>query len=85
MLILRSSAPTSGRVDSLPLRLQKKSWSQNGSCVKQGNHRWALERPKSEGWIVIWEEVRRIHQGEILLKVDHVKAHRAKKEMQDVL
>ena len=79
MLILRSSAQTSGRVDSLPLCLQKKSWSQNGSCGKQGNHRWALERPKSEGWIVIWEEVRRI-----LLKVEHVKAHRAKKEMQDV-
>ena len=26
-------------------------------------------------WILIWEEVRRVHQGGILVKVEHVKAH----------
>ena len=33
-------------------------------------------------WVVIWEEVLRIHQEGILLEVDHVQARRSKKEKQ---
>ena len=35
-------------------------------------------------WIWIWEEVRRIHQEGVLLEVEHVKAHRSKKEVQEM-
>ena len=35
-------------------------------------------------WVWIWLEVRRIHQEEILLEVEHVKAHRSKKKKQEV-
>ena len=35
-------------------------------------------------WILIWEEVRRIHQEGFLLDVEHVKAHRTKKEKQEM-
>ena len=43
--------------------------------------------PKAEDadlWIWIWEEVRRIHQEGVLLEVEHVKAHRSKKEVQEM-
>ena len=35
-------------------------------------------------WIWIWEKVRRIHQEGVLLEVEHVKAHRSKKEVQEM-
>ena len=35
-------------------------------------------------WILIWEEVCRFHQEGILLEVEHVKAHRTKKEKQEI-
>ena len=35
-------------------------------------------------WISIWEELHRYHQEGILLEVEHVKAHRTKKEMQQM-
>ena len=28
-------------------------------------------------WVLIWEEVRRVHRDGILLEVEHVKAHRS--------
>ena len=31
-------------------------------------------------WIVIWEELHRAHQEGILVDIEHVKAHRTKKE-----
>ena len=31
-------------------------------------------------WILIWKEVHRVHQEGILVEVEHVKAHRSKKE-----
>ena len=33
-------------------------------------------------WIMIWEELHRVHQEGVLVEVEHVKAHRSKKEMQ---
>ena len=35
-------------------------------------------------WLCIWEEVRRIHQEGVLLEVEHVKAHRSKKDVQEI-
>ena len=35
-------------------------------------------------WILIWEEVRRIHQEGVRLEVEHVKAHRSKKEVKEM-
>ena len=35
-------------------------------------------------WLCIWEEVRRIHQEGVRLEVEHVKAHRSKKEVQEM-
>ena len=35
-------------------------------------------------WILIWEELHRLHQEGILVEVEHVKAHRTKKEMQQM-
>ena len=35
-------------------------------------------------WIFTWEEVHRIHQEGILLEVENVKAHRSKKEKQEM-
>ena len=35
-------------------------------------------------WILIWEELRRCHQEGILVEVEHVKAHRTRKEMQQM-
>ena len=32
-------------------------------------------------WILICEELRRVHQEGILVEVEHAKAHRSKKEM----
>ena len=34
-------------------------------------------------WILIWD-LHRTHQEGILVEVEHVKAHRSKKEMQDM-
>ena len=34
--------------------------------------------------LCIWEEVRRIHQEGVLLEVEHVKARRSKKELQEM-
>ena len=34
--------------------------------------------------IVIWEAVCNVHQEGILLEIEHVKAHRSKKEKQDM-
>ena len=33
-------------------------------------------------WIMIWEELHRIHQEGTLVEVEHDKAHRSKKEWQ---
>ena len=35
-------------------------------------------------WILIWEELHRVHQEGILVEVEHVKEHRSKKEMQQM-
>ena len=35
-------------------------------------------------WIMIWEEVHRIHLEGCLLEVEHIKAHRSEKEMQEM-
>ena len=35
-------------------------------------------------WILIWEEMRRIHPAGTLLEVEHVTAHRSKKEEQEM-
>ena len=35
-------------------------------------------------WILIWEELHRVHQEGILVEVEHVSAHRTKKEMQQM-
>ena len=35
-------------------------------------------------WIMIWEELHRFHQEGILVEVEHVKAHRTKKGMQQM-
>ena len=43
--------------------------------------------PRAKGadlWIWILEEVRRVHQEGVLLEVEHVKAHRSKKEKQEM-
>ena len=43
--------------------------------------------PKAEDadlWILIWEELHRVHQEGILVEVDHVKADRTKKDMQQM-
>ena len=38
-------------------------------------------KPKdADLWILIWDEVRRVHQGGISQEVDHVKAHRTKNQ-----
>ena len=40
--------------------------------------------PKTKGadlWMLIWEEVRRLHQEGIPREVEHAKAHHSKKEM----
>ena len=34
--------------------------------------------------IMIWEELHRVHQEDILVEVEHVRAHRSKKEMQNM-
>ena len=34
--------------------------------------------------VLTWEELHRVHQDGILVEVEHVKAHRSKKEMQQV-
>ena len=35
-------------------------------------------------WILIWEELHRVHQEGIPVEVEHVKAHRSKEEMQQM-
>ena len=35
-------------------------------------------------WIFVWEELHRLHQEGILIEVERVKAHLAKKEMQQM-
>ena len=35
-------------------------------------------------WILIWEELHRVHQEGLLVEVEHVKRHRSKKEMQQM-
>ena len=35
-------------------------------------------------WILIWEELRKVHQEGILVEVEHVKAHQCRKEMKQL-
>ena len=35
-------------------------------------------------WMLIWKEVRRIHQNGMLLEGEHVTAHRSKKEEREM-
>ena len=38
----------------------------------------------ADSWILIWEELHRVHQEGTLVEVEHVKAHHSKKEMQQI-
>ena len=35
-------------------------------------------------WILIWEELHRVHQEGLLVEVEHVKRHRSKKDVQQM-
>ena len=66
--------------------------SHHGSCRRQ-NHRRTVERRNEMLWskskgrrlgILLWDEVCRVRMEGTLLKVEHVKAHRSKKEKQQI-
>ena len=38
----------------------------------------------ADEWIMIWAEIHRVHQEDIPMEVEHVKAHRSKKETQEM-
>ena len=63
-------------------------WTTKGSSMGFGEEkRNALDQmPKmlDDLWIMIWEEVRRVHQEGIFLEVEHVNAHRTSREKQQV-
>ena len=44
-----------------------------------------MSGPRAKGadlWILMWEELHRVHQEGILVEDEHVKAHRSRKEIQ---
>ena len=71
--------------------IKKKSRRSTDCAVNKGiiDALWRVEMrcigPRAKGadlWILIFGEVHRFHQEGILVEVEHVKAHRTKKEMQ---
>ena len=70
-----SSGPTTVHVDNKGIM--------NG--LQRGEMRCIGPRAKdADLWILIWEALHKAHQGGILVEVEHAKAHRFKKEMQDM-
>ena len=58
-----------------------------GSPMGSGEETLQCLGPKAKDaqlWMLLWEEVHRIHQEGVRLEVEHVNAHRSKKEKQDM-
>ena len=53
-------------------------------CGEEKCYALAQEGRDADLWILIWEELHRVHREGLLVEVEHVKAHRCKKEMQQV-
>ena len=69
--------------------LVSKNWTHQSACRQQGiiDELWRGERkcinPKAgdaDLWTEIWEELRNLAAGDILVEVEHVKAHSTKKK-----
>ena len=72
-LLRRIVCPTTAHVDNKGIH--RWVWTGEMMCVGQ-------EATDADLWIMIWEELYRLQQEGILLKVARVKAHRSKKEKQ---
>ena len=70
------------------------SRTHQGACRQRKNERWACGEqngnaidPKAgdaDLWIKLWEELQLLRWKEILVEVEHVKAHRTKKEKEEM-
>ena len=58
-------------------------WTTKASSMGCGEEKRGVAAQDADLSMLIWEEVRRVHQG-VLLEVEHVKAHCSKKEKQDM-
>ena len=74
-LLTRIVGPTTAQVDNKGII--DGLWRGEVKCV-------GPQAKDADLWILVREEVSRIHQESMLLEVEHVKAHRSKKEKKDM-